>query len=465
MYNQTSGPTYISLAPDDKKPKGETEPKKAGKRGNKTVNILIGVGVFVVVLLLLEFFSWLFVCNTDMQLRGLYVAEGGSWHLKSGWSKCVKGSEFSANVHINAEGRREMPELPLIDQFSSSQVKQLAATGEDRGTIRRPGVGQTILALGDSFAFGSWANAEDTWLNQIQRVTGAKVVNCAFPQAGTGTMLNLYKKLDPSQRKADIVLVTFYTGNDFYENMLGDGSFTISDGLLVLTPKAEARWNKYNCLLQQNTASIPKSNEISWYRPLLRRSHFWQWMAAPSGKEKILTPNVSEAWYLQGYTKEMKEGVDKTLKQLDELQKLCAEHGSTLVIAVVPSKTEVYDKDWEKWLESHNFNEELFDRHKPRSIILDWAESKGVYAVDLLPSLVNRQRLYFEKDEHFNAWGHFQVGEVVSQFLDRNGIFDLNMSDTTVDSANSNSNQNTESMPEDDVEIIINSKTDKGVAL
>lgn len=462
MYNQTSGPTYISLAPDDKKPKNENKLKKISK-GSKSLRILIGVGVFIVILLLLEFIAWLFVYNIDMQLRGLYAAEDGSWHLKPNWSKRVKGSEFSANVRINAEGRREMPELPLIDQFSSSQVKQLSATGEDRGTIRRPGVGQTILVLGDSFAFGSWAEAEDTWLNQIQRVTGAKVVNCAYPQAGTETMLNLYQKMSPTQRKADIVLLAFCTGNDFYENMLGDSSFVLSDGLLVLTPKAEARWSKYNCLLKENKASLPKSNEISWYRPLLRRSHFWQWLTAPSGKEKILTPEINESWYLQGYTKEMKDGVNKTLKELNELQKLCAEHGSTLVIAVIPSRTEVYDKDWERWLESHNFNEELFDRHKPRNIILDWAESKGVYAIDLLPSLVNRQRLYFTKDEHFNNWGHFQVGEVVSQFLDRNGIFDLNMSDSAVDSVNNA--QNNETMPEDDVEIVINNKADSGVAL
>lgn len=424
--------------------------------------VLKYVALICLVLLGAELLTWLVVSDVDMQLRGIYVSGKDGLRLKPNWKKRVKGREFKADVRLNSAGWRELPALRLVDQFGSEEVRQLAV-GDDDGVVsdavasRRPGVGQTILALGDSFAFGSWSNVEDTWLNQIQRTTGAKVNCLAMPYAGTDSMAEIYRSLKPTERKADIVLLAFYTGNDFYENMAGRQSFVVSNGEVVLTPQAEAIWERYDCLKkQQKAVNVPGSNQIAWYKQFLRRSHLCRFIGDLFHRfQKRLAPQMAQAWFLNTYTNEMRQGVGKTREALEKIHKLCSERGSTMVVVIIPSSWEVYDADWQRWLDSTGYKPELFDRAKPRQIILDWAESKGVYALDLWPYLVNRPRMYYEHDIHLNHLGHFQSGEAVSQYLDRSGIFDLNVYDTNViDSGNSGSNSG-ESMPGDSVNVDI----------
>lgn len=428
-------------------------------------NIVKYAAIIVAVLLAAELLTRICIDNTNMQMRGLYTSTKQGLRMTPGWKKTVKGGEFRADVRISSEGWRVLPDLRPVDQFSGEQVKELA--GGDSGVVgdaassRRPGVGQTILALGDSFTFGCWADVEDTWLNQIQRVTGAKVVNYGMPNAGTDTMLEVYKNLEPSRRKADIVMLGFYTGNDFYDNMVGQGSFTVSDGALVLTPQAEARWGRYNCLEPQNATKVPDSNKISFLKIMLRRSHLYQFLCGMFYYRKgSLSPQLPQAWCLNKYTNEMRGGVAKTVQYLDKLRNLCSEHGSTLVVVLIPSASEVYDQDWQGWIEHSGLNENLFDRSKPRQIILDWADTKGVYALDLWPSLVNRSRMYYRRDMHFNRMGHFQTGEAVSSFLDRSGIFDINMTDYAQD-ANKGMNNSGDSMPSGDSDMVISPSRNK----
>ncbi len=404
-------------------------------------NCIKYVALLVLALIGAEILVWLCVSNTNMQMRGLYVKSEDGLRMKAGWSKRIKGPEFSADVHINNDGWRDLPALRPVDQFGDDQVKQLSTAADDGVAAdavasRRPGVGQTILALGDSFTFGCWSNTEDTWLNQIQRITGAKVLNYGMPNAGTDAEADLYAKLKPGERKADVVMLGFYTGNDFYDNMVGQRSFTVVDKSLVLTPEAEALWGSYDCLKkQQDSVSIPKDNTVPLYKTLLRRSHLYQFVSAIAYSfGPKLRPNTAQAWCLNNYTKEMRQSVANTAEALNKIRTLCSERGSTFVIVLIPSSVEVYDQDWQNWVDGSKLEDNLFDRAKPRQIILDWAESNGVYVLDLWPYLVNRPRMYYTKDMHFNKLGHFQTGEVVSQYLDRAGVFDINMFDSSVGS-------------------------------
>ncbi|MGM9992471.1 MAG: carbamoyltransferase N-terminal domain-containing protein [Candidatus Bruticola sp.] len=425
------------------------------------------VAIIFLLLVGAEILVRLGIDNTNMQMRGLYISTKDGLRMQPGWTRRIHGPEFSAEVHINDEGWRAMPALRPVDQFGGDQVKQLADGADDKAVSeavasRRPGVGQTILALGDSFTFGCWSDAEDTWLNQIQCITGAKVLNYGIPNAGTDAEAELYAKLKPSERKADVVMLGFYTGNDFYDNMVGSQSFTVSDKALVLTPKAEALWSNYDCFKkQQDSVDLPKDNNISLYKNLLRRSHLYQFLCAIAysfGGSAKLRPNTAQAWCLNSYTKEMREGAAKTAESLEKIRTLCSERGSVFVIVLIPSSIEVYDQDWQNWIERSKLEDSLFDRGKPRQIVLDWAADQGVYVLDLWPYLVNRPRMYYSKDMHFNKLGHFQTGEVVSQFLDRAGIFDINMYDSSV----VDSNILPDSMPAEESDSAANINGDNG---
>ena len=65
--------------------------------------------------------------------------------------------------------------------------------------------------------------------------------------------------------------------------------------------------------------------------------------------------------------------------------------------------------------------------------------------------------MYYTKDMHFNKLGHFQTGEVVSQYLDRAGIFDINMFDSSI---GGDSTILPDSMPAEEPESAANVNTD-----
>lgn len=395
--------------------------------------VLKYVALFLLIWGIAELAAYLTTTNVPYQLRGIYRSTEKGVRLTPKWSGRVRGAEFSQDIHLDGDGWRQPPALRPVDSFGSSEVRQLswaANIESDAVSSRRPGVGQTILALGDSFTFGAWQPMEDTWLNQIQRISGAKILNYALPQAGTDFEVDLYRQLTPTQRQAEVVLLGFYTGNDYYENMVTREGFTVADGLLRLTPKAQARWGKYDCLAVKNAAQLPSSDRLSFFQILAGRSYLYAWLSNLSWGSKALSPSAPQAWYLNKYSAEMRQGVDNTLAALNQLNELCGERGSALVVVLIPSAYEVSDGLWQEWLEDSDLNADLFDRAKPRQILIDWAETKGVYIVDLWPSLVNRPAMYYRNDPNFNALGHFQTGEVVSQYLDRSGVFDVNMIDT-----------------------------------
>ncbi len=368
----------------------------------------------VVAFVVLEVFLRVFVPNTNMQVRGMYSDAENGVKLTPGWHGRVHNGEFDVKIKIDKNGRREIPSAKATSSY------------------QQMGKGHKILALGDSFTFGCWSPADKTWLSAVNHITGAEIINAGVPNAGTDAELDILKRSEVT----DVVLVAFYTGNDFYDNMVGMSGFMTDGGCLVLTPEANARWSKYDCLKggKADTKSEAKDagkdgvkphSSYPFWRRWLRRSYIYQFAnGIISLASSRLQPSSAEAWYLKEYTPEMSEAAEWTTAYLEKIKNTAQTRGSRFALVVIPSATQVYDEDWKAWLKSSKLSEDKFDREKPRHFILDWAEHNGVAALDLLPALVNRERLYYKSDMHWNDLGHFCAGEAVSQFLMREGMFD-----------------------------------------
>jgi len=350
-------------------------------------------------LLVLELLARWLVPNPNMQVRGLYVEDSAGLRLRPGWQGRIRGMEFDVQVAIGPDGLRAVPDPTHWN-------------------------GRTILALGDSFAFGCWSSAERTWLAGLARATGAKVVSAGQPNAGTEVAAN-WLCGPGAARPADLILLAVYPGNDFYDSLLGPDAFTLDSGLLVMKPQAAERWDGYDGLAgrPEKRATVRQASRRPWPRRLLARSHAWQvFRSMLVQTSKTLHPSLPQAWFLRRYPPEMRQALEVTTRHLDRVLAETTRRRLPLVLVVIPSSLEVDDEEWRAWLEHTGFSEALFDRSRPRRFMLEWARSRGVDALDLLPVLRGPQRVYYRTDFHWNDLGHARAGEKTARFLQENRL-------------------------------------------
>ncbi len=376
------------------------EEASAPRRGRLWEKVGSAVAGLVLSFLVLELLVRFTLPNPNMQVRGMYAEDETGIHLRPGWQGRVHTSEFDVPVTIGEDGRRPVPP-PSVPS------------------------GRTLLALGDSFTFGCWSPAGKTWLAGLGRATGARIVNAGSPNAGTDTAAAWLAGPGASV-PADLAVLAFYSGNDFFDNLAGRQAFTLDAGFLVLRPAAEARWSDYDCL-----ARVPQPSPTGvfparrpWYRSLLGRSHLYQFGRSLmyGASRQVLRPNMAQAWFLRRYTPEMEQALQSTADHLDEVLAQVTRRGMPLALVVIPSAQEVYDEDWRAWLDYQGLDEQLFDRNRPRRFVTAWARGRGVPVLDLVPVLRGRERLYYRADMHWNDLGHFQVGERVAEFLRQQGL-------------------------------------------
>lgn len=390
---------------------GDAPPPPPAEAPRPKVGPILGKVAAVVFfsLLFLELFVRWFVPNPNMQVRGMYEEGPAGIALRPGWHGEVETSEFEVDLRIGQDGRRDTPPVA--------------------------GARPTVLALGDSFTFGCWSAADRMWPAQLQDAAGVQVVNAGSPNYGTDAQLAWLR--GPGKAvKPDVLVVAFYTGNDFYDNMVGRGAYTLDAGFLVLKPSEEQRWGGYDCLSNtpvdpalvaqagaSDAAPAPTATR-PWYRGLLLRSHLYQYVRGIlyARERSRLRPNQAESWYLRTYRPEMDAAVVATDQYLDEILAEARRRDLPLALVVIPASTEVYDEDWQAWLAATGHDESLFDRGRPRRFVLEWARENGVPALDLLPAFRGRERMYYRSDMHWNDLGHFQAGETVARFLRDAGL-------------------------------------------
>jgi hypothetical protein len=150
----------------------------------------------------------------EVHPRGLYRLDAkGLWTLAPGFRGTFRGKDFAVDVEANSEGLR------------------------DREFGEKPAGVFRILGLGDSFAFGWGVENRDSYLKLLEtRLSSTRgrlheVVNAGIPGFGTYEELELLRSVGLSYRP-DLVLLSFYEGNDYANNGDAPRSRLIEDGYL-----------------------------------------------------------------------------------------------------------------------------------------------------------------------------------------------------------------------------------------
>jgi hypothetical protein len=285
---------------------------------------------------------------------------------------------------------------------------------------KRPGV-KRIALLGDSFAYGSWADRWDkSFAAVLERELGPPFEVVNFGVSGYGfDDIELQLREEVLRFAPDYVLVASYNGNDFRDTGLGLDKFVIKDGNADFDEKVlDARIpGCYRQRVVRTSGPAPDPLTLRrWLKrtatgrlllPLIGWEHPWlEFSVGP-------TFTASTFWSQRPWPDVALKAKDVSLTTLDRMRQTAEEHGARFAITCLPFREQVYalnstGRDW--------------DVAFPQAYVQMWARERSVPFFDLLPALrehvvATHDRLYLPGDPHFDNHGHAVVGHLLRRWF------------------------------------------------
>jgi hypothetical protein len=318
--------------------------------------------------------------------------------------------EFFVPVTINAAGRRDL----------------------DRPVAKAPGTFRLLL-LGDSFVEALQVPIEATFARELERALTrpggptVEVVSMGVSGYGTASEYLWYREIG-HRFDADLVLLSFYPGNDVRNNsptlepalrpIYGpDGALQRVDGgggsdggvrggawskaytylrKLILTrqPVMAARLAEWGLVDRQALRPVPIQAGV----PV----DYWVFATTPP-------PDWQDAW-------QRTEGILRALRDAVRAD------GAELVVMVVTSREQVYPADWDALQETYPaMRASRWDLDGPERRVLAWCEREQVDCVALSPAFRaardSAPRLHWHFDGHWTAAGHALAAQTMTQAL------------------------------------------------
>ena len=190
---------------------------RKNKKRNFLANLMLLALSVIILLILLEVFVRIFNIAPDYgATKGMYQKDDLlDYSMTPDFKGRFTRQEFSADVSTNSFGLRDV-------QYSEKKPNDYR-----------------ILALGDSFTWGAYgtelnqtfAKILEKKLNERHGKLNYQVINAGVPGYGTDQEL-AYLENKGSELKPDLVLLNFFVGNDFRDNMQS-GEYAVEDGILV----------------------------------------------------------------------------------------------------------------------------------------------------------------------------------------------------------------------------------------
>lgn len=318
--------------------------------------------------------------------------------------------EFTTPVQINAEGRRDL----------------------ERPVQKVPGT-YRILLLGDSFVEAMQVPLEQTFARRLEaalnRPGGAPVEVISMGVSGYGTASQyLWYRDDGRAYQPDLVLLSFYPGNDVRNN-----SPTLEP---TLRPEYDANGN----LQRVNGGKARSADGRGWLASSAAYTYFRKLVITqqPALAERLAHVGLLDQaavrpvpmadgvpvdyWvYAADPPSEWRDAWAHTERLLGTLRDAVTADGARFVVMIVTAREQIYPGDWQQILQMYPAMQHIiWDLNGPERHVLAWCERSGVPCVQLSTAFVARrdgERLHFLYDGHWTAAGHALAAQTVTNFL------------------------------------------------
>jgi GDSL-like Lipase/Acylhydrolase family len=336
-------------------------------------------------------------------------------------------------------GWRHKPGVRVDFPQGSYSINSLGLRDEERGYAPADDDEERILILGDSFAEGFSVPFEDSVSQVLERnlrSTGrrADVINGGVVGYSTDQEYLLYRT-DLARYGARVVVLLFFY-NDILGNVLpaiGEAPKPVlcsedeslhSSAPVPPPPRPESTKLHLHPPYPLGSAALEWARQRLSVSPRLYRAsaHLGLWEAPEPGPPpeefkvfKRRTPRAERrAWIC-------------TTHLLRALNDDVRAHGAELVVAYVPSKMEVSERDWGLTRLEYSLDEGVWDRGKVAHDLAGAAGDVGFRFVDLTGALRRADSPllggpYHPHGGHWNALGHRVAGDGIAAFLREQGL-------------------------------------------
>ena len=338
------------------------------------------------------------------------------WRKRAGaWARFDR-REYSVAVRINSHGLRDIER----------------AYERSDGDFR-------ILALGDSF-IEAYSVPEQEMLTQRLEISlngsscRAEVINAGTAAYGTDQEY-LFYRTQGRRYQPDVVVLFFYF-NDVYFNdqsrhyrspkprlVLSGGVLAVEHRPVPAPPKRATR------APDDSRPEVAFPALLPWIEGRLERGQ--PRLHAALGRfglwdEARVTPvDLQMKVFKTTPTPEIEAAWRSTERIIEALHREVRSDRAGLLIAYIPSRMEVRDRDWQLTVLRHDLNEEVWDRGLVVRRLRDLASRMEVPVLDLTPDLREAERgwrsPYYTHDGHWNALGHAVAARAVQGELHRLG--------------------------------------------
>lgn len=320
---------------------------------------------------------------------------------------------FAGDVYDSEAGR------PVALRFNGEGFR-----GPERPKEKPPGV-RRVAVLGDSMIAALAVDEEQTLVCELERLLNEtrpqeqwEVLNFGVNGSSPGQQLVLYREL-VCQYQPDIVLTTFFVGNDLADNCrrLSHSPRIYFDldksGNLVLQPFLAKRamvsrfLNRYSRFyVWQRTATNQARHRVQAQLSVLSPGDWVFCRAEP--------PDVAHAWKL---SEELLEAFR------DEVEG----RGSRFAMVMIPSAEQVYEERFQSVKQSAGALAEDFDPDYPDQRLGDFCRRASIPFLSMTNAFrraaphasiaVSEEWLFCNAAGHFNVQGNALAAQTVQRFL------------------------------------------------
>lgn len=286
-----------------------------------------------------------------------------------------------------AVGRFETPEFSTRVRISPEGLRGDAVPPKAQGEKR-------ILAIGDSFTLAVQVDEDETFHALLGEQVGARVFNAGVDGYGTGQATRYAARVADAVQP-DLLLLTFFLGNDFADNR-------------------NFRPNGYGSTFPARPPILSRNDRIFGGFALYFHYRAWQLAKDPTKARSLQHMRGEVELFSQGM--DLRNVLGPTQTALQELESFAARRGIPLVIAVAPPAFALDDAATVDALRMVGLTGRAADVRAPARALAT-VLPRSARTVDLREPLAagNAEgRTYFIFDGHWTARGHRVVAQALA---------------------------------------------------
>ncbi len=280
-----------------------------------------------------------------------------------------------------------------------------------------------VLAIGDSFTYGvvpvadHWTTLLEQGLAQSRRER-VEVLRLAVPGTGPPFQLRLFQ-IEGARLKPDLVILAFFVGNDFFDELGGEFTTTHAWGrasqrlseismtfrLIRNMARAQRGVEHIGKPVTQTTSTKASggfeapgfADAFDENRPTFTREAFRD---AEASRMSLC---------LKGEALRFRFRLDRVVETLEAFQAEVRRAGAKLVVLIIPDEYQVNPHVFRDVAAHANRTEHDYEIDRPQRELTAALAARAIPFVDLLPEFrasAKGQPLYIPRDTHWNRAGN-----------------------------------------------------------